>query len=164
MFAGPSSCRIVGLCGLIFVAAASTLAAEPSTADAGVRKGVTLYVSKLGDNSDGSSWQKAFHTIQTALSAIPDDRGGHRVIVRPDRYVEANLAPAFKGAAGAYNTLMGDFDGSLGSKAKGWVLIDSGDPEKGFKSWDWWGPIRASDKHWRGKNVALGAEGSRSSL
>ncbi|HEX2973594.1 MAG TPA: hypothetical protein VHP11_14765 [Tepidisphaeraceae bacterium] len=117
-------------------------------ADAGVRKGVTLYVSKLGDNSDGSSWQKAFHTIQAALSAIPDDRGGHRVIVRPDRYVEANLAPAFKGAAGAYNTLMGDFDGSLGSKAKGWVLIDSGDPEKGFKSWDWWGPIRASDKHW----------------
>jgi hypothetical protein len=28
------------------------------------------------------------------------------------------------------------------------VLIDSGDPERGFKSWDWWGPIRSSDKHW----------------
>lgn len=27
-------------------------------------------------------------------------------------------------------------------------MIDSGDPQKGFKSWDWWGPIRSSDKHW----------------
>jgi hypothetical protein len=32
------------------------------------------------------------------------------------------------------------------------VIIDSGDPEKGFKSWDWWGPFRASDKHWAGGN------------
>jgi hypothetical protein len=30
-----------------------------------------IYVSKLGDNSDGSSWEKAFHTIQVALSAVP---------------------------------------------------------------------------------------------
>ena len=44
--------------------------------------------------------------------------------------------------------MIGDFDGSLGSGAKGWVLLDSGDPEKGFKSWDWWSTIRASDKHW----------------
>ncbi|HVZ17215.1 MAG TPA: hypothetical protein VG897_08870, partial [Terriglobales bacterium] len=67
--------------------------------------------------------------------------------------VEANLAPAHKGAAGAYNELVGDFDGRFGSGAKGWVLIDSGDAEKGFKSWDWWGPIRSSDKHWpTGKN------------
>ena len=28
------------------------------------------------------------------------------------------------------------------------MLIDSSDPEKGFKSWDWWGPIRATDKNW----------------
>lgn len=34
----------------------------------------------------------------------------------------------------------------------GWVLIDSGDPELGFKSWDCWGPIRASDKNWSGGN------------
>ena len=107
-----------------------------------------LYVSKLGDNSDGTSWQRAFHTIQAALSAVPNEKGGHQIIVRPDRYVEANLAPEFAGAAGAYNTLVGDFDGSLGSGAQGWVLIDSGDPEKGFKSWDWWGPFRSSDKHW----------------
>jgi hypothetical protein len=109
---------------------------------------VTLHVSKLGDNSDGLSWPTAFHAIQTALDAVPDDRGGHRILVRPDTYVEANLAPAYMGAAGAYNALIGDFDGSLGSGAKGWVVIDSGDPEKGFKSWDWWGPMRASDKHW----------------
>ena len=111
-------------------------------------KGKTIYVSKQGDNSDGSSWQKALHTVQAALSAVPDERGGHQIIIRPDRYIEANLAPAFKGAAGSYNALIGDFDGSLGSGGKGWVLIDSGDPEKGFKSWDWWGSIRATDKNW----------------
>jgi hypothetical protein len=122
--------------------------AEPSAAQGGARRGVMLYVSKLGDNSDGRSWKTAFHTIQRALDAVPDDKGGHQVIIRPDTYVEANLAPAYRGAAAAYNTLVGDFDGSLGSGAEGWSVIDSGDPEKGFKSWDWWGPIRASDKHW----------------
>jgi len=122
--------------------------AEPSTTVGDVRRGVTLYVSKLGDNSDGRSWKTAFHSIQKALDAVPDDKGGHHIIIRPDTYVEANLAPACKGAAGAYNTLVGDFDGHLGSGATGWTVIDSGDPEKGFKSWDWWGPIRASDKHW----------------
>lgn len=121
---------------------------DPAAADYSGHKGKMIYVSKSGDNSDGSSWQKAFHTIQAGLSAVPDDKGGYQVIVRPDRYVEANLWPAFKGAAGSYNALIGDFDGSLGSGAKGWVLIDSGDPEKGFKSWDWWGPILATDKNW----------------
>jgi len=121
---------------------------DPAAPDYSGRKGKTIYVSKLGDNSDGSSWQKAFHTIQAALSAVPDDQGGHRIIVRPDRYVEANLAPAHPGAPGAYNLLVGDSDGRLGSGAVGWVVIDSGDPEKGFKSWDWWSTIRASDKNW----------------
>jgi hypothetical protein len=51
----------------------------------------TLYVSKLGNNSDGRSWRTAFRTIQAALDAIPDDLGGHRVIIRPDTYAEANL-------------------------------------------------------------------------
>ncbi len=125
-----------------------TRGAEPSRASGNVRRGVTFYVSTRGDNSDGQSWKTAFHTIQKALDAVPDDRGGHCIIIRPDTYVEANLAPAHKGAAGVYNTLRGDFDGRLGSGATGWTIIDSGDPEKGFKSWDWWGPIRASDKHW----------------
>jgi hypothetical protein len=116
------------------------------------KQGVTFYVSKLGDNSDGRSWKTAFHTIQKALDAVPDDRGGHCIIVRPDTYIEANLAPAHKGAPGAYNTLIGDFDGRFGSGAKGWSLIDSGDAAKGFKSWDWWSTIRASDKHWPGGN------------
>jgi len=122
--------------------------AELSAAQGDVRHGATLYVSKLGDDSGGQSWKTAFHTIQKAMDAVPDDKGGHQVIIRPDTYVEANLAPAYKGAAAAYNTLVGDFDGSLGSGATGWSVIDSGDPKKGFKSWDWWGPIRASDKHW----------------
>lgn len=121
---------------------------DPAAPDYSGRKGKTIYVSKLGDNSDGSSWQKAFHTIQAALSAVPDAQGGHRIIVRPDRYVEATLAPAHPGAPGAYNLLVGDSDGRLGSGAVGWVVIDSGDPEKGFKSWDWWSTIRASDKNW----------------
>src|SRR5258705_13818906 len=75
----------------------------------------TLFVSQLGDNSDGSSWVRAFRTIQAALNSIPDDHGRHRIIVRPDTYMEANLYPAHKGAAGAYNELIGDWDGALGS-------------------------------------------------
>ncbi len=114
----------------------------------GSRKGATLYVSKLGDNSDGSSWAKAFRTIQAGLNAIPDAKGGHRVIIRPDTYMEANLWPAHKGASGAYNVLQADFDGRLGSGATGYAVIDCGDPGKGFKSYDWWGPFRAYKKGW----------------
>ena len=116
--------------------------------------GVTLFVSKLGDNSDGSSWAKAFQTVQAALSAVPNDRGGNRIIVRPDTYMEANLFPSQKGARGAYNELIGDFDGALGSGTRGWVVIDSGDAEKGFKSYDWWGSIRAYQKAWSQEHKA----------
>ena len=115
---------------------------------AGQALGVTLYVSKLGDNSDGMSWTKAFNTIQKALDAVPDDKGGHRIAIRPDTYMEANLYPAQKGAAGAYNELVGDFDGSLGSGASGWAVMDCGDVEKGMKSYDWWGNIRSYSKGW----------------
>ena len=106
----------------------------------------TLFVSKLGDGTDGSSWAKAFRTIQAALNSVSDS-GGQRIIVRPDTYMEANLYPAHKGRAEAYNELIGDFDGALGSGTRGWVVLDSGDP-KGFKSYDWWGPIRAYKKGW----------------
>jgi hypothetical protein len=128
----------------------SLVVALPAGAAEGVaaRSGLTLHVSKLGDNTDGRSWATAFRSIQRALDAIPDDLGGHRILVRPDTYAEANLSPRHKGAAGAYNSLEGDFDGRLGSGATGWCLIDAGDPAKGFKSWDWWSSIRASDKHW----------------
>lgn len=110
--------------------------------------GSTVYVSNLGDNSDGSSWEKAYTTIQAALNAVPDDKGKYRIVVRPDTYVEANLFPAHKGAAGAYNELIGDYDGALGSGTAGWVVIDSGDPGKGFKSYDWWSTIRAYQQGW----------------
>ena len=135
-------------CGVLLVAATPAAAAEPAAGDGKAKPPVSLHVSKLGDNSDGRSWAKAFRTIQDALNAVPDDQGGYRIVVRPDTYVEANLAPGHKGAAGAYNSLVGDVDGRLGSGTNGWVVIDSGDPEKGFKSWDWWSTIRASDKLW----------------
>lgn len=162
---------------------------DPDASEYTGRTGKTIYVSKLGDNTDGSSWGKAFHTIQAAVGAVPDDQGGHRVIIRPDTYPEANIFPSFKGAKGSYNLLVGDFDGSLGSGAKGWVVVDAGaplvtvrhgdgrsfkilengDPQKetGFKSVDWWGPWRC-DMHYSGNGwdrwiyrhiYATGAEG-----
>ena len=123
--------------------------ADPSSTSYQGRKGVTLYVSKSGNNTDGTSWKKGYHSIQAALSAIPDSLGGHRIIVRPDTYVEANLSTPFKGAKGAYNLLIGDSDGRLGSGATGRIIIDTGDPQQGFKSYDWWSTIRASSKGWR---------------
>jgi hypothetical protein len=135
---------------------------DPGSADYSGHKGKTLYVSKQGDNSDGSSWAKAFRTIQAGLQAVPDAQGGHRVIVRPDTYSEALVYPSRQGAAGAYNLLVGDCDGRLGSGATGWVAIDascpgvavrlnkkqtmfeivkSDLPESGFKSVDWWTPL-----------------------
>ena len=114
-----------------------------------VHKDNTLYVSRLGDNTDGTSWEKAFNSIQMALDAIPNDRGGFSVIIRPDTYFEAMLYPKFKGVKKAYNQLIGDVDGSFGSGTTGHVIIDSGDPkQKGFKSYDWWGPIRSNLKGW----------------
>ena len=95
-------CFLLILCLLVLVALPAAGETPPP------RQGVTLYVSKLGDNSDGSSWANAFTTIQAALDAVPDDQGGHRIVVRPDTYFEANLFAAHKGAPGAYNELIGD--------------------------------------------------------
>ena len=78
---------------------------KPPAPESGHRQGLTLYVSKLGDNSDGRSWRTGFRTIQAALNAVPDDLGGHRVVIRPDTYAEANLDSKHKGAVGAYNTI-----------------------------------------------------------
>ena len=117
-------------------------------------QGVTLYVSKLGDNSDGLSWATAFTTIQTALSRVPDAQGGHRVIVRPDTYMEANLYVPYSGAPGSYNLLIGDTDGRHGSGTQGRVVIDSGDASKGFKSYDWWSTIRATAQGWSPEHKA----------
>lgn len=106
--------------------------------------GVTMYVSKLGDNTTGSSWEHAFHTIQAALDAIPDDKGGHRIIVRPDTYMEAMLKPAHAGAKGAYNILEADIRGSEGSGSQGYAVVDSSDVKLGCKSIDWWSPFHCT--------------------
>ena len=87
---------LFGLWAASLWAAGTLRAAEPAPGEQAVQRPTTVYVSKLGDNTDGSTWQKAFHTIQAALEAVPDDQGGHQIIVRPDTYVEANLAPAHK--------------------------------------------------------------------
>lgn len=142
---------------LVFKTSVTALASatvDPGARDYSGRKGSVHYVSRLGDNSDGESWSKAFTTIQAALSAVPDEKGGHIIIVRPDTYVEDNIYTAFKGAKGSYNLLVGDVDGRLGSGAKGRIVIDSGDPQKGFKSYDWWGTIKTV-----GNGFKYGAEG-----
>jgi len=165
---------ILGLSLGVTLGVAATPSAEtfdPSSADYSGRRGKTIYVSKLGDNSDGSTWQKAFHTIQAALLVLPDNLGGHQVIIRPGTYVEANLYSGHPGARGAYNLMTGDCDGRLGSGATGWVIVDSScpgvavrtatelsskygnppfkiiqsdQPESGLKSVDWWGPVRCA--------------------
>ncbi len=131
------------------LSANSSTTVDPSSPDYKGRRGKSIYVSKRGNNSDGSSWGKAFHTIQAALLSVPDEKGGHTIIVCPGTYVEANLYTSYKGEKGAYNVLIGDTDGKLGSGSKGRIIIDSGDPQKGFKSYDFWSTIRAYDKGWR---------------
>lgn len=121
---------------------------DPQHSEYTGRKGKLIYVSKLGDGLNGSSWRHAYNTIQQALEAIPDDQGGHTIIVRPDTYMEANLSPSNKGAHGAYNVIIGDVEGKYGSGAKGRVIIDGGEPGVGFKSYDWWSTIRATTKGW----------------
>ncbi len=133
---------------------AAAASGDPGAEDYSGRRGVTLHVSKLGDNSDGLSWSTAFTTIQAALDHIPDAQGGHCVIVRPDTYLEANLSVPFPGAAGAYNLLVGDTQGKFGSETKGRVVIDSGDPARGFKSYDWWSTIRATTQGWSAEHQA----------
>ncbi len=107
-----------------------------------------IFVSRLGDSTTGRSWATAFRSLQAALQAVPDNRGGHRVIVRPDTYVEANLWPAHPGAAGAYNQLVADVDGALGSGRRGQAVLDASDPGQGFKSYDWWGNLRSYQQGW----------------
>lgn len=121
---------------------------DPNAEEYAGRVGSTLYVSKLGDNSDGTSWATAFTTIQAALDHIPDGEGGHRIVVRPDTYMEANLYVPHPGAPGSYNLLIGDTEGRFGCGTQGRVVLDSGDASKGFKSYDWWGPIRATSQGW----------------
>ncbi len=144
-----STLGVFGFLYLVNLSVFASVSVDPSAKDFKGRKGTTIFVSKLGNNSDGSSWKNGYNTIQRALSSIPDDKGGHIINVRPDTYVEANLYTSFKGAKESYNLIIGDTDGRLGSGAKGRIIIDSGDPHKGFKSYDWWGTIRATSKGWR---------------
>ncbi len=68
--------------------------------------------------------------------------------------MEANLYVPQSGAEGSYNLLIGDTDGRHGSGTQGRVVIDSGDAAKGFKSYDWWGTIRATSQGWSPEHKA----------
>lgn len=60
------------LCFVAVALSVQVFAGDRTTASSeSGHKGVILYVSKLGDNSDGSTWAKAFTTLQAALSAVP---------------------------------------------------------------------------------------------
>ncbi|MHB8866933.1 MAG: hypothetical protein ACYC6N_31610, partial [Pirellulaceae bacterium] len=151
--------QVVGVSLALFLAAGSWQCLhaaqwDPDSPGYGGNKGRTLYVSKLGDNTDGVSWATAYTTIQAALDHVPDAQGGHRVIVRPDTYMEANLDVPYSGAQGSYNLLIGDTDGSHGCGTQGRVVIDSGDASKGFKSYDWWSTIRATAQGWSPEHTA----------
>ena len=50
--------------------------------------------------------------------------------------------------------MIGDADGRLGSGRSERIIIDSGDPQKGFKSYDWWSTFRATKQGWRPEYVA----------
>ena len=105
------------LCGVALLVCGTTPATEVGADDSAPRQPSTLYVSKLGDNTDGSTWQKAFRTIQAALTPCPMRMAGTaswcaRIPTsRP-------ISRRFTSAAGSYNALVGDFDGSLGSALK----------------------------------------------
>jgi hypothetical protein len=150
-FSSGFKLKIISLMGILFVilnlvSFASQRTVERHFSNDRISTAKVIYVSKIGDNSDGSNWRKAYHTIQAALSAVPDEKGGYKIIIRPDTYTEANLYPSYKGAAGSYNELIGDYDGNEGSGSAGWVVIDSGDPGKGFKSHDGWCTMKATMK------------------
>jgi len=49
---------------IIAATVASGAFAQPSAPIKSGRTGVTIHVAKAGDNTDGSSWSKAFTTIQ----------------------------------------------------------------------------------------------------
>ena len=55
----------------------------------------------------------------SSLGSDTGCEGGHRVIVRPDTYMEANLYVPYSGAQGSYNLLIGDTDGRLGCGTQG---------------------------------------------
>ncbi|MBI5094829.1 MAG: hypothetical protein HZB26_20620 [Candidatus Hydrogenedentes bacterium] len=146
----PGKLALWGLVAMMTLAASSVRAAtwDPAAKDYTGHKGATLYVSKLGDNTDGKSWATAFNTVQAALDAVPDALGGHVVVIRPDTYMEANISVPYPGAQGSYNLLIADVDGHYGSGRTGQAVLDAGEPEKGFKSYDWWGNIRSMKQGW----------------
>ena len=103
---------------------------------------VTLHVSKRGDHSDGSSWAKAFRTIQARSLAVPD--AGRTPHGGPARHLRRGQPlPGTRAPRGRITCWSATSTAAWAPEPPARVVIDSGDPQKGFKSYDWWGPIRA---------------------
>jgi len=87
-----------------------------------LRVEVDIYVSRLGEQPTAELEDSFRGPFQPALDAIPDTRRAPGYILpTPTR---RQLDSKHKGAAGAYNMIEGDWDGSLDSGASGWVVID----------------------------------------
>ena len=118
---------------------------DPGAPDYSGRKGKTLLRIETGRQ----------HRRQQLAEGISHDPGGfvgragrprrssHHHPPRHLSWRPGSPRPT-KAPPGAYNLLIGDCDGSLGSGAVGRVVIDSSDPEKGFKSADSWTTVLSS--------------------
>lgn len=79
------------------------------------------------DIANGDTVGTAYKTIAKALSMMTNS-GVNNIYIRPGRYTEYNLAPAYAGSVsgGAFtNTILGDFAGNIWPADKGqYVFID----------------------------------------
>lgn len=119
---------------LINLSAGGSIRVNPLDQNYTCRKGITVYVSMYDNNTNGSSWKMGHQNIHAAFSAIPDDKDGRKVMIRPDTYEEANVFTANKGAKGAYNLIVGDTDDYMNLRQKGGSLSMPEIRKKGLKA------------------------------
>jgi len=63
---------------------------------------------------------QGLRTIQAALTAVPDDHGGHRILVAADTYMEAKPLSCASRCRRRLQRAVGDSAGRLGSGTSGW--------------------------------------------
>lgn len=73
----------------------------------------TIYISPSGDNSDGTTWAKAYTSLAAASACATDALGGHRTIVAGNCVYTDDIlgtSPLFAGTVGAHNHIIFDCD------------------------------------------------------